>query len=131
MSEVDMDRMYYLTKHAFEKATGTVVPDDVKDTLISIEIVEEAFECPYYTGKCSGELRKLKCLIPCTGWQIRMVARSCVPNSSWAHELIHLFAYSVLGSANGGHTDPRLWGSLPSAAVNAANAAGRYEGMCD
>lgn len=119
-----MDRQYLLTKHAFDKHLG--YKSEVKREIYEVQWHEDPIECGFYpAGVCAGVAS-----LDGKGWRVDLKVAECVPASSWTHELIHIFAHETWGDADSGHTNPDLWGNDDSV-ERRAQAAGRYEGMCD
>lgn len=122
MPQRDVLRQYQLTRHAFAKTTGEVPTVGIEE--IDLVWVYGSLPCagePSGYSGCTGKNSK--------GYYVRVTRGRCVPETSWAHEAVHVFAYDVWGDFDVKHERTELWRG-PNSVVRRAQAAGVYEGMC-
>ena len=111
----DVERMIALSGHAFFVATGQ--PAGSVDGYV-IRFLDYRPGCG--SGDCHGVV---------IGDQVLLRSERCIPVTSLAHELMHIYHLQAFGHYDAMHANRLLWEGS-DAAVWRAVAAGVHEGMC-
>lgn len=129
--------VYEITRQVYKELTGRPVASDAHSHIKNVAVFPEPFKCPHMEGMtCVGFIRlnpgKEKApgkATPPMNAELLITAERCLPDSSFAHELTHLFTVLTLGDLDSDHTDPLLWGE--KGVVKLSNAIARsMPGMC-